>query len=81
MKQLLELLVKALRDPERSDIFADDFLDPNMPQEIVDAELRELGVDPDECAERGVAFIENLRAQHSPGAGSADGPEKPGVGI
>lgn len=107
---------------ELQDILDDDFLDPNMPKELVEEELRALGANPDECAARGVAFVESLRVQrsetfvaglaegfkssredpaaraeelsersatgvsfsgdqHSPGGGSADGPEKPGVGI
>jgi hypothetical protein len=107
---------------ELQDILDDDFLDPNMPKELVEEELRALGFDPDDAAQIVKAFVESshdLRSetfvaglaedfralredpaawaeelgersatgvsfsgdQHSPGGGSAGGPEKPGVGI
>lgn len=38
----------------------DSLLDPDTPIEDVDRELRELGVDPEELAVRGVAFVATL---------------------
>ena len=48
---------------ELQDALADDFLDPDMPEKLVDAELRSVGLDPDDVAARGVAFVEGLRRQ------------------
>ena len=50
---------------ELQDALADDFLNPDMPEELVDAELRSTGLDPDDVAARGVAFVEGLLAKNN----------------
>lgn len=35
----------------------DDLLDPDLPEDIVDEELRELGLDPNVIAKKGIEFI------------------------
>jgi hypothetical protein len=39
----------------------DDLLDPNIPKEIVEDELRKLGLDPEEVAKSGLEFINQLQ--------------------
>lgn len=39
----------------------DPLLDPETPDDVVTAELREAGVDPDDLARRGAEFVAGLR--------------------
>lgn len=41
----------------------DDLLDPDYPIELVERELRDIGLDPDEVGRRGVELVERLKKQ------------------
>lgn len=41
----------------------DIFLEPNVPDDVIDAELRAEGIDPQALAKRGLQFIEKLKEE------------------
>ncbi len=62
----LYTLVCAQRDatpPPPAAATPTDPLDPNTPINVVDADLRAIGVDPDALAARGLAFVREVKAE------------------
>jgi hypothetical protein len=47
----------------------DDLLDPDMPEDMVDDELRSMGLSPEEIAEEGVLFVKELQSKLDPEGG------------
>ena len=51
--------------------FDEDLLREDYPRELVEAELREAGLDPEEVGRRGEAFVKNLMAERADAATKA----------